>query len=48
MKSADWLAGIVMYGGVPMTRAAVIAELQRIAPSQAHVDRYMQGLERAV
>jgi hypothetical protein len=37
---------IVMYGGQPMRLGDVIADLQRIAPSQAHVDRYLQGLLR--
>ena len=45
--TANYLATFVMYGGVSTRRADVIADLQRIAPSQAHVDRYMQGLDLA-
>ena len=37
---------IVTFGGERMTRGHMIAELQRLAPNQACVDRYLQGHDR--
>ena len=34
------------YGGELLPLRAIIKDLQRIAPNQACVDRYVQGLQR--
>jgi hypothetical protein len=41
-----YLSEIISYGGERMTRGEMIADLQRIAPNQAFVDRYLQGHDR--
>jgi hypothetical protein len=40
------LEGLVNFGGVPTSKANVIAALQREGRSQALIDRYLQGLDR--
>ena len=51
---SGYLTEEVLYGGITMTRGAMIADLQRVAATwtddhrrqQMMVDRYLQGFER--
>jgi hypothetical protein len=42
---AHGLGALVNFGGVPTTKANVIAALQKEGRSQALIDRYLQGLD---
>jgi hypothetical protein len=42
---SDYLEELVSFGGQTMTRAAVIAELQRLGLTPKEVDCYMQALD---
>lgn len=44
-RKPDPLAVLYWYGGEQWTLAAIIEDLQRTAPNQACVDRYVQGLQ---
>jgi hypothetical protein len=52
MTSNDYMNQAVVYGGLLVTRGAMIADLARIAEASGHpnpqalVSRYMQGFER--
>lgn len=40
------LQELYWYGGEQWTLGAIIVDLQRTAPNQACVDRYLQGLQK--
>jgi hypothetical protein len=47
MKPNKYLDEIIEYGGEPMTRGAVIAEMQSRGTPQTLIDHWLQGQELA-